>query len=109
MCGRYYVDDDTADEIRRIAKNTDFLVRTGDIRPSETTAVFSQRNGMLSVENMVWGYPGYQGKNLLIMETPPRFARRQCASAMQKTLRDWRGLHPYSLREYGHTMHKGNL
>lgn len=66
MCGRYYVDDDTADEIRRIAKTTDFPVRTGDIRPSETAAVFSQRNGRLAAENMVWGYPGYQGKNLLI-------------------------------------------
>lgn len=45
MCGRYYVDDDTADEFHRITKNTDFPIRTGDIRPSETAAVFSQKNG----------------------------------------------------------------
>lgn len=66
MCGRYYIDDDTADEIHRIAKNTGFSVRTGDIRPSETAVVFNQRSGKLVAENMVWGYPGYQGKNLLI-------------------------------------------
>jgi len=66
MCGRYYVDDDTADEFHRITKNTDFPIRTGDIRPSETAAVFSQKNGRLAAENMVWGYPGYQGKSLLI-------------------------------------------
>ncbi|MCD7744959.1 MAG: SOS response-associated peptidase [Lachnospiraceae bacterium] len=61
MCGRYYVD-----EIHRIAKNTGFSFRTGDIRPSETAVVFDHRSGKLVAENMVWGYPGYQGKNLLI-------------------------------------------
>ncbi|MCC8049801.1 MAG: SOS response-associated peptidase [Clostridiales bacterium] len=66
MCGRYYVDDDTVEEIHRITKNADFPVRTGDIRPSETAVVLNQRSGKLAVENMVWGYSGYQGKNLLI-------------------------------------------
>lgn len=49
MCGRYYVDDDIAGEIRRIAKNVNFSVRTGDIRPSENAGVFKQRNGKLAV------------------------------------------------------------
>lgn len=66
MCGRYYVDDDAAREIHRIARNSDFPVRTGDIHPSETATVFNQKDGKLAAETFVWGYPGYQGKNLLI-------------------------------------------
>ena len=37
MCGRYYVDDETAREIEKIVRNLDrklHVERTGDIRPS---------------------------------------------------------------------------
>lgn len=69
MCGRYYVDDDTAREIERLARNVDG--RTGrqgsrDIHPSEAAAVLTGRRAALSAEVMHWGFPQYQRRGLLI-------------------------------------------
>lgn len=69
MCGRYYVDDDTAREIEKIVRDLDKkLLSEGkkDIHPSETALVISHNEETLSAERMRWGFPGYQGKGLLI-------------------------------------------
>lgn len=69
MCGRYYVDDETAREIEKIVRNLDKkmqIERAGDIRPSEKALVLSQKEQHLIPEQMNWGFPGFQGKGLLI-------------------------------------------
>lgn len=67
MCGRYYVDDETAREIEKIVRDLDKklrIERTGDIRPSDAALVLSQREQHLTAERMNWGFPGFQGKAL---------------------------------------------
>lgn len=69
MCGRYYVDDDTAREIEKIVKELDRKHRgrlSGDIHPSEISTVLTGRQTALSAELMRWGFPQYQRKGLLI-------------------------------------------
>lgn len=69
MCGRYYVDDETAREIEKIAAKLDREVqkgRTGDVCPSQEALIIRQRNGQLSSEYMFWGFPGVQKNNLHI-------------------------------------------
>lgn len=69
MCGRYYVDDDTAREIERVVREVDEKIRrerAGDIYPSRSAAVITGRKPHLSAEAMTWGFPRYQKKGLLI-------------------------------------------
>lgn len=69
MCGRYYVDDETAKEIEKIVRNLDRNIQmkqARDIYPSQTALVLSQKEYNLSPEMMSWGYPGFHGKGLLI-------------------------------------------
>lgn len=69
MCGRYYVDDETAREIERIVRRLDQrfqLERTGDVYPSQAAAVLAAQEEKVAVETMHWGFPGFQGKSLLI-------------------------------------------
>lgn len=69
MCGRYYVDDDTAREIEMLvgeAERKQQTQKNGDIRPSEQALVVNGKKDHLSSELMCWGFPGYQGKGLLI-------------------------------------------
>lgn len=69
MCGRYYVDDETAREIEKIVRDLDKklqIERSGDIRPSDAALVLSQREQHLTAERMNWGFPGFQGTGLLI-------------------------------------------
>ena len=69
MCGRYYVDDETAREIEKIVRNLDrklHMELTGDIRPSQSAAVIRGKEENLMTKCMVWGFPGFEGKGLLI-------------------------------------------
>ena len=69
MCGRYYVDEETAREIEKVVRDLDRklqIERTGDIRPSDAALVLNQREHHLTAEQMNWGFPGFQGKGLLI-------------------------------------------
>lgn len=91
MCGRYYVDDETSREIEKILRNLNQnqkleqelelkleqkqeqklkqkqkLKHITDIRPSDSAVVISRKNQMLVPERMNWGFPGFQGKGLLI-------------------------------------------
>lgn len=69
MCGRYYLDDETAREIERLVRKIDQELNavTGrDIYPSEIAAVLTGRKKELSVELMNWGFPKYQQSGLLI-------------------------------------------
>ena len=72
MCGRYYIDDETAREIERLVASIDKEMhhkKTGDIRPSEQALVLkSSGNAEAAImpELMGWGFPGYPGKGLII-------------------------------------------
>lgn len=72
MCGRYYVNDETAQEIIKIIKDIDKELsivpkdRSGDVRPSQSALVIRKRNDDLTADQMTWGFPRYDGKGLLI-------------------------------------------
>ena len=69
MCGRYYVDDDTAREIEKVVREVDEKLRRerrGDIYPSQSATVITGRKPHLFAEEMSWGFPQYQTKGLLI-------------------------------------------
>ena len=84
MCGRYYIDDETAREIEKIVRDLDrklHVERTGDIRPSQRAAVIRGENEHLMADCMAWGFPRFDGKGLLIN------ARAESATE-RKTFRD---------------------
>jgi len=71
MCGRYYVDDDTAKEIEKIIRQVDAMIRgtdnlkmlrSGDIRPADLAPVIATHDRQLCIENIRWGIPAYDGK-----------------------------------------------
>lgn len=69
MCGRYYVDDETAREIEKVVREVDAKLqkeRMGDVYPSQTAAVLTGKIPGLRAEEMDWGFPQYQKKGLLI-------------------------------------------
>lgn len=69
MCGRYYVSDNTAREIEKMVQDLDrrlAVYHTGDVSPSVLATVLVQPENRLAAEDMIWGFPGYDGKNLLI-------------------------------------------
>lgn len=73
MCGRYYVDEDTAKEIERLADEADAVLRRKerkDVHPSEQAVVirgFSPDQGKgLCAEAMKWGYLSERDGRLLI-------------------------------------------
>lgn len=67
MCGRYYVDDDTAREIEKLVRELDGKhITAGDIRPSQTAAVINGKESCLNLQKMQWGFPRFDGKGLMI-------------------------------------------
>lgn len=96
MCGRYYVDDETAREIRRLVLELDQrfqgkLDRKSDqnmvqeaaqkrdagslhgpaagsaaVFPSQKAVVIMGKERHLAAEQMVWGFPRFDGRGLLI-------------------------------------------
>ncbi len=68
MCGRYSVDN-IAEEIEKSVCRLDGKVRnkyTGDVLPSRSAVVITGRKPFLTAEEMVWGFPQYQKKGLMI-------------------------------------------
>ena len=68
MCGRYYIDDDTAREIEKLVHEVEQKIYgdNRDIHPSESAPVLTGKKACLSVERMKWGFPQYHGKGLII-------------------------------------------
>lgn len=69
MCGRYYVDREMLKDIESIVRRIDANIRnlqSGDRYPSQPAAVITGREPGLCAERMIWGFPGYQKKGLLI-------------------------------------------
>lgn len=88
MCGRYYVDDDTAREIEKLVRQVDEKMRqnaavaiqlqTKDIHPSELAPVITADGDGLCCRWQRWGFPGFSGKQLIF--------NARCESAMEKKM-----------------------
>lgn len=71
MCGRYYVDDETSREIRKIleqidAKYTNNNRKSGEIFPTNQAPVLAAFNKEVEPELSVWGFPNFNKKGVLI-------------------------------------------
>ena len=71
MCGRYYVDDETAREIRRLVLKLDQRMRresdqTAAVFPSQKATVITGRERHMEAEQMIWGFPSFDGRGILI-------------------------------------------
>ena len=70
MCGRFYVDDETAREIERLTREVDERIKReakkGDIHPTETAVVLSGEQGRIVKNEMRWGFPGIKDAKVLI-------------------------------------------
>lgn len=74
MCGRYYVDDETAREIERIIRIADEKVgktalakiQAKDIHPTDIAPVLTaSAHGGISCNLQKWGFPGFDGKQVI--------------------------------------------
>lgn len=71
MCGRYYVDDETSREIRKILEQIDsnfseVSYKKGEIFPTEKVPVITGVNHTLQPVVYKWGFPGFNNKGVLI-------------------------------------------
>lgn len=69
MCGRYYIDDKTIEEIETLVRHLDQRLKTaqmGDIYPSHRAPVITGYHDEFSSELFTWGFPGFDKKNLII-------------------------------------------
>jgi len=77
MCGRYYADETMADVLRRMTGDMDggLNLKRGDICPSQSAYVLTagkaasvpgDRKPSAVLRQMRWGFPGHQGKGLVI-------------------------------------------
>ena len=91
MCGRYYVDDDTAREIEKLVRQVDEKMRktaaagihlqAKDIHPSEMAPVIAAGDSGLCCRWQRWGFPGFSGKQLI-------FNARSESALEKKTFRE---------------------
>lgn len=66
MCGVFYVDDDTAREIEKIARKIDQkTATTGDVHPSQPALVLRADHEKMVSEVLKWGYEAYGKKTLI--------------------------------------------
>lgn len=68
MCGRYYMDEQVMEQVRRTVGITDqgFAAKACDIHPSEQALVITGRGAKPAAEQMRWGFLQYGRKGLLI-------------------------------------------
>ena len=68
MCGRYYVDDETAKEIEKIVRSVDEQLKreAKDIHPTESAPVLVSSESGIKCEHYKWGFPGIMDKSLVI-------------------------------------------
>lgn len=89
MCGRYYVDDDTAREIEKLVRQVDEKMRgtaaackveivAKDIHPTETAPILASSGSGLECQWQKWGFPGFQKGQVIF--------NARCESAMEKPM-----------------------
>ncbi len=63
MCGRFLFEPDQNPEIKRIyqlAKNAGYNPKTGEVFPTDETALIIAGNRQVQVVGMKWGFPGFK-------------------------------------------------
>ena len=68
MCGRYYIDEETAREVKELAGElSEWWEPAGrrDVFPAQKAAVLCAKDGKIKEEQMLWGIPGPE-KRLVI-------------------------------------------
>lgn len=69
MCGRYYVDDETAREIEKLVKQVSEKLSTeqkkGDIYPTNVAPILTEENNGLEVSYKHWGFPGFKNSKVI--------------------------------------------
>ena len=69
MCGRYYVDDETAREIEKLVETVNDKLRLErlrkDIHPTDEAPVLVAGDGEMKLEWQHWGFPNFQGKGVI--------------------------------------------
>ncbi len=86
MCGRYYVDDDTAREIEKLVRQVDEKMRGAaaagrveiaakDIRPTETAPILAASGSALECRQQRWGFSGFRKGQVIF--------NARCESAME--------------------------
>lgn len=94
MCGRYYVDDETAREIEKLVRQMDERKRheslkavtritVGDIYPGKDAPVLSGADGSISCGWQHWGFPWQQGGHV---QGKKLIFNARCESAMEKPM-----------------------
>lgn len=89
MCGRYYVDDDTAREIERLVGQVDeklqkkapvcrVEIAAKDIHPTETAPILVSSGSGLECRWQRWGFPGFQKSQIIF--------NARCESATEKPM-----------------------
>lgn len=70
MCGRYYADEDTLQEIEKLVRRLDERLKSRpykqDILPSQRAAVIHAGEDGFDADEMLWGFPRPQKDGLLI-------------------------------------------
>lgn len=70
MCGRYYIDEETTNDVRRDFPKLDSRLPTGgfhgDVYPSDTAPVILSAENRLCLMTHRWGYPKTGGTGLVI-------------------------------------------
>ena len=62
MCGRYYVDDETAREIEKIIRQVNDKIiaeQSRDVYPSAKAPIIIGQGGQLATEDYTWGFPHF--------------------------------------------------
>lgn len=66
MCGRYCLYDDGNEELRAIFDRTEGDFKIGEVFPTDKAPVLIQQSGGVKPQAVVWGFPGFQGKGVII-------------------------------------------
>ena len=68
MCGRYYVDPDTENEIRKVIEVVEnkLNMSQGDVFPTQQAVVLTGSGHGIHAEKMIWGMPRYNKSGLVI-------------------------------------------
>ena len=66
VCGRYCLYDDGNEELRAILDRTEGDYKIGEVFPTDKAPVLIQQDGSIHPQAVVWGFPAFRGKGVLI-------------------------------------------
>ena len=92
MCGQFTIDTEDSDSIYRIVMDArqmypDTYIQTGVIRPSNTVPVIAAVNNKIAPMPMLWGFPKWTGKGLVINAKSETAAEKPMFRKSMETMR----------------------